>query len=714
MKYYIPTSTLNIESILSTESISPISYYAERPFGSRFFQKISGINMDSSLFLFSKVPLFNIYDTEVEQYAIAIEIEDDAQLKKMEITPVYNDNEFSVLSCSKTIVLTPWNSRIIYFDERAYHQSRLSIETSRNCKIGLKFPWVFKDEGVLLEEMVAKVSDDLPGEGPNDLAFNVEKGAIWGYILGCSRSLSGKAAKLVAISNRMRNIASNAISNSGECGQAFYGELKELDKAYREIADRETNDQWNKSCSLEERRILDKFQVSKEALCKFLKIKRLTLSPEIPHSKDSKDTWITYRDLLNAYTEAFVNKEHQESSSVLWNNISFQDSHLSLNNCELINCILKKIREGELNKERIRINREASMKVVLSEVSGILQKRYSKETWEHLPKERLYINQLFKNISDFEPFNPNDIEDDELKAIAAFLLKGEDFDALVRYLEDNSFANYRLVLCLWGALEGYASIHKNLLSSVLSADNVSKVNILLGIQTTSMPFPAEVFIPKTFNYNPTEKRNVRIESEHRLDVNEKCAQNVNYNPKTFDNRFEEFFSSFVAQCKAAKNDKSIYRRLFNQYSGITEDFYKAVEAEKNLNKGKGPQKNVLQYIEKLVRPSDNVVKNKRKYSSSVVSPTVFDDQVPSTGIFLKDLEFLSTNSEFKSLASSSHRDWLTDLIWFIDAHRPESKKEYYKGKPTDNKTVVIQFLSLRNNRYYSTKNFLFRVYNIDG
>jgi len=717
MKYYIPTTSLNIESILSTESISPISYYARRPFGSKFFQGISGVNMDNFLYLFSKLPIFTIPESEVEQYAIAIEIDDDVQLGKLDTMLVFEGEEFSILSCPKTIVLTPWNCRIVYFDERAYRQSRLMIEASRNSKIGLRYPWVYCDEGVLLNDMSAKCVEDLVIERPDDLAFNVDKGAIWGFVLGCSRTISDKVAQLVSISNRMRNIVSNAISNSGVCGDAFYAELKELDKAYRDIADKETNEQWNQSCSPEEKSILDKFQVWKEALLKFLRIRHLSMAPELPYSHDSKDAWVSYRDALNAYTEAFVSKERQNSSSILWGDVSLQDGHLMLNDCELINCVLEKIGQGKLNKEQIRINRETSMKLVLSEVSAILQRRLGQETWNQHPKERIYINQLYKNVSDFEPFNLNGVDNDELKAIAAFLLKGEDFDALSRYLEDNSVANYRLVFCLWGALEGYASIHKTLLSAVLSAENVCRVNILLGIQEMSRPFPADVHVPRPFSSAQTSERRRKetakegsCASEDGVVVSTSLGtkRQESVVPEAIEDAFAQFFIPLAEKCPAAERDRMIYHRLFTQYSGLTRDFYSAVVVEQSLNKGKGPQKNVLQYIEKKLKPSGSSKKNK------AISPTVFDNHFPSTGVFLSDLEFLSNNSEFQRLASSAHKDWLKDLTWFIDAHRPDSSEEYYKGKPSDNRTVVIQFIYLREQRYLATKDFLFRVYHLNG
>ena len=138
------------------------------------------------------------------------------------------------------------------------------------------------------------------------------------------------------------------------------------------------------------------------------------MAPEIPYSRDSKDAWTRYRDALNAYTEGFVNKKRQDSTTISWNEISVLDGRILLNDCELINSLLKRISQGLLNKDQIRISREASMKVVLSDISAILQNRLGQDTWDLNPKERLYINQLYKNITNFEPFNLNSINNEEM------------------------------------------------------------------------------------------------------------------------------------------------------------------------------------------------------------------------------------------------------------------------------------------------------------
>ena len=64
--------------------------------------------------------------------------------------------------------------------------------------------------------------------------------------------------------------------------------------------------------------------------------------------------------------------------------------------------------------------------------------------------------------------------------------------------------------------------------------------------------------------------------------------------------------------------------------------------------------------------------------------------------------------------TAAKKKWIEDMIWFIDAHKPGNLGGYYQGKPTDNKTVIIQFINLKKGIYSKTRDFLYRTYGING
>ena len=56
MKLFIATSSLNIDNILSTECIAPLSFYNARNYGYNTFYGLDLIPFKNVLILFSKIP----------------------------------------------------------------------------------------------------------------------------------------------------------------------------------------------------------------------------------------------------------------------------------------------------------------------------------------------------------------------------------------------------------------------------------------------------------------------------------------------------------------------------------------------------------------------------------------------------------------------------------------------------------------------------------
>ena len=74
-KLYIPTSTLNFNNIMSSESISPAEFYSVRGFGYKRFEKVEPNNLNNRIILYNKYPVFDINDNELENYPMIIEID---------------------------------------------------------------------------------------------------------------------------------------------------------------------------------------------------------------------------------------------------------------------------------------------------------------------------------------------------------------------------------------------------------------------------------------------------------------------------------------------------------------------------------------------------------------------------------------------------------------------------------------------------------------
>ena len=88
------------------------------------------------------------------------------------------------------------------------------------------------------------------------------------------------------------------------------------------------------------------------------------------------------------------------------------------------------------------------------------------QKWQN-SSAQMFMNELRQNIKSFTPLDINKQENVILKSIAAFVLKGEDFDAVVQFCEDNSYSNYSYALALWGATIGYVKMSKPIINSSL-------------------------------------------------------------------------------------------------------------------------------------------------------------------------------------------------------------------------------------------------------
>lgn len=189
MKYYIPTSTLNISNILSSGSISPYSYYGKREFGIKTFEPIKECEkFKDHIILFKKYPLFSII-SDKESYPMCIEIEiPDNLVTQSNISDVY-------YACN-TIYLSPSKISFIFDNEEFLNKSLFWIDISDEAK----FYDQYKDKFVLREDvddafnlttntladLIIKHTSDIEIEVMKDWKMDKLRGALCGLFIGAN------------------------------------------------------------------------------------------------------------------------------------------------------------------------------------------------------------------------------------------------------------------------------------------------------------------------------------------------------------------------------------------------------------------------------------------------------------------------------------------------------------------------------------------------
>ncbi len=651
MKYYILTSSLNLNIILSQERIAPQkeyvhTYYEVLP----EFAKYSDV-----LFLFSVIPTFSIEDNERENYPMAIEFDDDTQLN-YETIPKYHNDSYEVLFVNKSLYLTPWNCKILFFSDKARIMSSLIIKESRCVKLGDNF---LIDNTLPKEITLSSILNDVTfsdclksreiiGKKDNYDIINITKGGIWGNILGHKRSVSPDSANLRILQRRIYDIVASVISNNGNCQSVFYEELVALDKHFRSIVCRSIEDEWNEKYEGIEKQLheLGVYDVGKKNFYE----KRGFSFFSLPTNFSVRDKWLSYR---NETIKTIDRHIEQQKEDIIKNDNTFKkiivDDYKLNTDDEFINLVLNLIYNGELNVEKLRISRVNVIKNIASEI----QNHLGEAKWEN-SSERKYMLSLYNNIENFEPFSLGDSPNIALISIAAFIMKGENYDDLMRYLEEEGVTDYSYVLTLWGALEGYESLSKGIFKSLLTVENVNSVNTKIWKKW------------KTYTAFPSYAKNLSSV------VNESTVSNAKeISVLGFDSFFEKL-QELVGDKRAViiSKDKQIYKRLYNQSGGLSENFLNTIRESK-------VQKYVLNAVAKILKGKGKEEKN----GVDVFNRNNYFYNDKQAWELIKDLVPDFAKNNLKS-----------DLKWFQEElQKPREKRyKYYQQINENNNSDTIE------------------------
>ncbi len=488
MKYYIITSSLNVDNILSSESISPISFYSKRDFGYKNFQKIDELNVVNNIVLFSEIPYFEIRDSERENHPMAIEIDDDVQLKDNIQQTEQSNSVCQIFLYNQSIRLTPWNCRIIFFSQQALVLSKLKCSDSLCNKLS-----EFYRFELIKPKQIISLHDVLKSSNINESNFNIDllvaenkinrlKGFLYGYYLGFTKSLSDDVAKLLGIQKKVYNIISSIINNKGGSNERFNEELRILENQYNEVDPHKKllRNLWHdkvlsRFTSLEDKNtfdaILKELYVETEAKLNFCKKNNIVVRKLSLSSINKSFDWSAYQNELSSYTQSIIYEDKSQKTDIaLSKDFSVPSDYstikLNSNNASIFNEILSTFffMERVITLEDLRLSRLEIATDFTKGYKAIMEA--SNKDWNNSP-ERLFFNSLRQNIANSTPFDIQSAPDILTLSIAAFILKGEDFEALVRYLAENGVSDYKYVISFWGAACGYVDMPKPTLNPII-------------------------------------------------------------------------------------------------------------------------------------------------------------------------------------------------------------------------------------------------------
>lgn len=470
LKLYIPTTSLNFNNIFSSESISPSSFYVHRKFGYDRFYKVEPNNLDNSIILYEKYPVFSIDDAKLENYPIVFEI--DTQTTNVEI------QEFQgVYLTHQTIYLNPFDTKIIFRNS----EERSIVLAKAFPMIDTKLVPLYQGQLVVLSDEIKTFNwcpinvNDLSDYDnicvSYDIAVNKIKGMLYGYLLGANESSSKEIVALKKMVKDLRNVLSAILASPD--GRATRFQQQQLDNLYASI-----NQAFYKLSEVESR-------INKVVAEKIENYKAPTFV-EILKGEGLYQEWFKKQvSQLNLHyyqiTPFYLSYQSTDKVSELDRYIDSIEKKIQTYDVKTILDILKlpiiqnrRIVEVPEQKEFLSILFNGYMDEVwngteflssryeFARVGGKLFRDTSGANWENSPA-RTYINSLLKNLNEYTEFDINSTDSDILKSFAAFCQKGEgDIDKLRDYLISNGIGDFRVAFALWGLVFGYAEMPKTL------------------------------------------------------------------------------------------------------------------------------------------------------------------------------------------------------------------------------------------------------------
>jgi hypothetical protein len=473
--FYIPTSTLNFNNILSSESISPKAFYEERGFGYKRWELIPKNNYKNAITLYDKECFFCRQKSDIEDHPLLIEVQlpkDDKNLESI---------GEGVFLYKQTIYLDPFTTKFIFFSEEdrkiTLSMSESSSETKTvelyksNCEVHSSSSEIYKQIEYTKEETELNIDNVR-----RDIRINKIKGALYGYYIGALLSTDKDSVQKLNILMKIRDIFASIRSDENKC--PTHGQQIELDDLFNAFYEKITQPYESKFKSLVERSLKDIVinnkdielgNLFKEIRLKMLNKNQLLYELRLDNKQKEKD------EGNSAMVQ--IEEEIKKQKRYIWDNRKYL--HPDDSEIIFIDGKLDKISVIEDDKEKTLFKSMANEILMNKEYNGdinIFKKtladeitRKAKEIcvqeWEN-SLLRDHLNKLRHMIADEDVgFNwSNNLT----SSLAAVLLKGDDWQKLLRFMQSKEMTDYKLAFAIYGELNGFANLTRDFTDILLN------------------------------------------------------------------------------------------------------------------------------------------------------------------------------------------------------------------------------------------------------
>lgn len=744
MKLYIPTSSLNLNNILSSESISPASFYRNRGFGYSSISQMDLNPFENSLLLYASCPKFEIPKSDLEDHAMVIEIETDdcGYNLNSHFKPTPAEGVYQI---GKTIYLNPYSTKIYFFSAQHYRTALSLTEQSGETKLAKLYSGTFEVRSSGDKEYQIDKCVDLPEIDLSAVSFdqhlNRIKGFAYAYIIAANRSVPKYVIKARHIINEVSNLAYAIVNSpSGRGTQMQVDQLRYLLDEFTQVT--------NSSFYSEVKKIVGESAWSQvDAI-----MKQYGVSIRFRHTYSHLFPQLTsgisegYNPIENALNEMrkWVAMEEQsiKSGAFMLDGIGltpskitqFEDGAIIKKETReyyqnLINDIFSSmdIYESTLNTEKMALADNITRTI----------KEYIGDTWNESPTKR-YLNNLRRNIAGQEEFS---IQWDKglISAIAAFLLKGDSHEKLTKFLTDCEIEDGRLSFGFYGCTCGFANMSRVFTDELLCSEDHSYISsiykklyrqlhqvdlegeLLLRSQQPISNLRDDVYdIIRTQNFSPDQVDAI----ENALDIEEKRYDSealwfivntlIPQRSKARD-IVEGVLNNTVEYSSREELEKAIWYGLSSlPKKSITKSFRDNLQKAIMLEEKQGDPMAFMCILDDLL-PSKKDKAYRSLKKKFCTEERTFSERIVDVVRDAKDgvldlfcsmgstveyhaNQFYSDPDVYQKLADilpndlKFHGQFKKDLLWFQNEYQMGTNSDYYAKASRDNSSVINAFV----------------------
>ena len=509
MKYYIPTSSLNFNNILSTESLSPKSFYERRGFGySRWFS-VEENSIEHLTLLYDEPHMFERPQSDIEDHPMLIEIDVDDEFPKVADGVFYTD---------RTIYINPWQTKFIFFTEKdkttALSLSDSSLET-KLVRLYQRKIYVHQFEGtfpIVQKDCVPHIGD-IDSLIEEDYVINKMKGLLYGYYIGANLSSTKENVQKLDALREIQNIFSSVLSSYDKTpSNAQRSRLNEL----FDYLDSQQPIYTDLEKEVGNRFLVDKiFAIFKRHGYVFTSIDRTKLIYGLQDDGENNQsiTWIN-REIARAKSlmESSKVKLNPDAAEIIVSSKDKVVASKAIADNLMSNLFVRWVNEVLCSKSfNGKIN---SIKEGLSDEITKSAKNVIGSDWENSPV-RTYLNQLRRHVRG-EEFNQS-WDNGVLSSISAVLIKGDEWDQLLNFMQSKGMYDYRIAFALYGVLNGFANMTRDFTDLLLTTDSIylSKVYREMYGQLLEKSIPETTNTPSAIE---TKKPEVEKDEEEMREI----------------------------------------------------------------------------------------------------------------------------------------------------------------------------------------------------